>query len=94
MSTINALVPSITGFTFRRHLDKTIKLNAFSIFLNLEPTLAKFLDIFLLPNLKPTLSVFQDIVRFEFFTAVTMKNGAFWGVTPCGSCKNQRFGGT
>jgi hypothetical protein len=26
------------------------------------------------------------IVRFEVFTAVTMKNGVFWVVTPCGSC--------
>jgi hypothetical protein len=33
-------------------------------------------------------------VRFEVFTAVTMKNGFFWVVTPCGSCKNLRFGGT
>jgi hypothetical protein len=23
-----------------------------------------------------------------------MKNGFFWDVTPCGSCKNRRFGGT
>jgi hypothetical protein len=23
-------------------------------------------------------------VRFEVFTAVTMKNGVFWVVTPCG----------
>jgi hypothetical protein len=23
---------------------------------------------------------------------VTMKNGVFWDVTPCGSCKNQSFG--
>jgi hypothetical protein len=22
------------------------------------------------------------------------KNGVFWVVTPCGSCKNRRFGGT
>jgi hypothetical protein len=28
-------------------------------------------------------------VRFEVFTAVTMKNGVFWDVTPC---KNSRFG--
>jgi hypothetical protein len=28
------------------------------------------------------------VVRFEVFTAVTMKNGVFWVVTPCGSCKN------
>jgi hypothetical protein len=33
-------------------------------------------------------------VRFEIFTAVTMKNGLFWAVTPCGSCKNRRLGGT
>jgi hypothetical protein len=32
--------------------------------------------------------------RFEVFTAVTMKNDVFWDVTPCGSCKNRRFGGT
>jgi hypothetical protein len=24
-------------------------------------------------------------IRFEVFTAVTMKNGVFWDVTPCGS---------
>jgi hypothetical protein len=35
-----------------------------------------------------------NCVRFEVFTAVTMKNGVFWVVTPCGSCKNRRFGGT
>jgi hypothetical protein len=23
----------------------------------------------------------------------TMRNGVFWDVTPCGSCKNRRFGG-
>jgi hypothetical protein len=32
-------------------------------------------------------------VRFEVFTAVTMKNIAFWDVTLCGSYKNRRFGG-
>jgi hypothetical protein len=36
----------------------------------------------------------QNYVRFEVFMAVTMKNGVFWDVTPCGSCKNRRFGGT
>jgi serine/threonine protein kinase len=34
------------------------------------------------------------LVRFEAFMAVTMKNGVFWDVTPCGSCNNRRFGGT
>jgi hypothetical protein len=33
-------------------------------------------------------------VRFEVFTAVTMKNCVFWDVTPCGSCTNRRFEGT
>jgi hypothetical protein len=33
-------------------------------------------------------------VRFEVFTAVTMKNRVLLDVTPCGSCKNRRFGGT
>jgi hypothetical protein len=28
-------------------------------------------------------------VRFEVFTAVTMKNTVFWDVIPCDSCKNQ-----
>jgi hypothetical protein len=33
-------------------------------------------------------------VRFEVSTTLTMKNGVFWDVTPCGCCKSQRFGGT
>jgi hypothetical protein len=33
-------------------------------------------------------------VRFDVFTAVAMKNGVFWDVTPRGPCKNRRFGGT
>jgi hypothetical protein len=33
-------------------------------------------------------------VRFEVFTAVTMKNAVFWDVAPCISCVNRRFGGT
>jgi hypothetical protein len=31
-------------------------------------------------------------VRFEVFTAVTMKNAVFWDVAPCRSCVNRRFG--
>jgi hypothetical protein len=27
-------------------------------------------------------------------TNTGMKNGVFWDFTPCGSCKNRRFGGT
>jgi hypothetical protein len=33
-------------------------------------------------------------VRFQAFTAVTMKNVVFCDVMPCGSCKNRSFGGT
>jgi hypothetical protein len=33
-------------------------------------------------------------VRFDVFTAVTMKNAVFWDVTPCRYCVNRRFGGT
>jgi hypothetical protein len=33
-------------------------------------------------------------VGFEFFTAMTINHGVFWDVTPCGSCKDRRFGGT
>jgi hypothetical protein len=33
-------------------------------------------------------------VRFEVFTAVTMKNAVFWDVTPCRSCVSRRFRGT
>jgi hypothetical protein len=32
----------------------------------------------------------KNCVRIMVFTAVTMKNGVFWDVTPCGSCKNRR----
>jgi hypothetical protein len=33
-------------------------------------------------------------VRFEVFTAVTMKNAVFWDVAPYSYCVNRRFGGT
>jgi hypothetical protein len=33
------------------------------------------------------MSISKYNVRFEVFTAVTMKNGVFSVVTPCGSCK-------
>jgi hypothetical protein len=31
-------------------------------------------------------------VRYAVFTAVTMKSVVLWDITPCVSCKNQRFG--
>jgi hypothetical protein len=33
-------------------------------------------------------------VRFEVFTALTMKNAVFWDVAPCRSCVSRSFGGT
>jgi acyl-[acyl carrier protein]--UDP-N-acetylglucosamine O-acyltransferase len=38
------------------------------------------------------LNIFYRYAKFEVFTAVTMKNGFFWDVTPCGSCRNRSFG--
>jgi hypothetical protein len=35
-----------------------------------------------------------NFVRFEAFTAVTMKNVVFWDVALCRSCVNRRFGVT
>jgi hypothetical protein len=35
-----------------------------------------------------------SFVRFEVFTAVTVKNTVFWDVAPCRSCVNRPFGGT
>jgi hypothetical protein len=47
------------------------------------------------PHVRDTAKQFQIIslvgfheVRFEVFTAVTMKNGVFWDDTPYGSYKN------
>jgi hypothetical protein len=34
------------------------------------------------------------LVRFEVFTAMTMKKAVFWDVAPCRYCVNRRFGGT
>jgi hypothetical protein len=36
----------------------------------------------------------ENSVRVEVYTAVTVKNGVLWDVTPCGSYRNQLFGGT
>jgi hypothetical protein len=43
-------------------------------------------------NLK-SYNVFEVYVRFNVFTAVTMKNCIFWDVTSCGPCQNRHFGG-
>jgi hypothetical protein len=35
----------------------------------------------------------KTFVRFDIFTAVTMKNAVFWDVMSRGCCKNRRFEG-
>jgi hypothetical protein len=39
-----------------------------------------------------------SIIRVERIgvlgTTLAVKNGVFWDLTPCCSCKNRRFGGT
>jgi hypothetical protein len=37
---------------------------------------------------------YPNTVRFEVFTAVTMKKAVFWDVAPCRNCVNRRFRGT
>jgi hypothetical protein len=43
-------------------------------------------------NLIVHVSYILGYVRSEVSTAVTMKNGVFWYVTSCGSCRNRLFG--
>jgi hypothetical protein len=52
------------------------------------------LSLALSRNVIPSRASQLHLVRFGVFTAVTMKNGVFWDVTPRGSCKNRSFGGT
>jgi hypothetical protein len=53
------------------------------------------LEVFTAETMKH--AVFWDI-KFQFLLPrkhiMSLKNGVFWVVTPCGSCKNRRFGGT
>jgi hypothetical protein len=41
---------------------------------------------------RPILNKLTIDVRFEVFTAVTVKNDVFWDVAPCRSCVNRCFG--
>jgi hypothetical protein len=36
----------------------------------------------------------MNLVRFEVFTVLTIKNDVFWDVKPRGSCKDRSFGVT
>jgi hypothetical protein len=55
--------------------------------LTYEPTNHEYFRIFSYNRNKE-----KKYVRFKVITEVTMKNGVFWDVTPCGSCKNRPIG--
>jgi hypothetical protein len=44
-------------------------------------------------NFRMSEPIFIKFVRFEVFTAVTIKNAIIVDVALCGSCKNRHFGG-
>jgi hypothetical protein len=52
-----------------------------------EELSASFIRVTRFCELGTTSAVITKSLRIE-------KNGVFWVVTPCGSCKNRRFGGT
>jgi hypothetical protein len=73
----------------------------FEVFTAVAKTNAVFWDIKtqFVPHRRHNMSPLQSsagqcYVSFEIVTAVAMKNGVFRDVTPCGCCKNRRFGGT
>jgi hypothetical protein len=41
---------------------------------------------------RPARSYILTYVIFEVLTTMTMKNGVFWDVTPCGSCRTNVSG--
>jgi hypothetical protein len=51
-------------------------------------------------RLKVCMQWFPPTICLAYFNIIdsaniiVLKNGVFWDVTPCGSCKNRRFGGT
>jgi hypothetical protein len=61
----------------------------------LSPTACHFVSIWSKYSPRPVFSFEHiDLVCQIWGFQVTMKNGIFWDVTPCGSCNNRRFGGT
>jgi hypothetical protein len=40
------------------------------------------------------LDEYQQHIHLWHSDRSAIKNGVFWDVMPCGSCKNRRFGGT
>jgi hypothetical protein len=66
------------------------------IFLVLKDCCQYYTDLDESKNCRVCTSIKRTVkfVRFEVFTAVTMKNGVIWDVTQCSPCKNRRFGVT
>jgi hypothetical protein len=61
---------------------------------------SEFLDINPeVPGSIPSATTFSEKLSLEWSPLnlvriiEELKNGVFWDVTPCGSCKNRRFGG-
>jgi hypothetical protein len=53
--------------------------------------------VILMENLLKTLQFAdreESYNELEIMQRNLLMNGVFWVVTPCGSCKNRRFGGT
>jgi hypothetical protein len=47
------------------------------------------------PRIHPSfIHCLQWLPSISVDVPIYLKNGVFWVVTPCGSCKNRRFGGT
>jgi hypothetical protein len=77
---------SIVGFPAKiRNGHLRIQVRSFSACANL-------LDVWV--HMYVCKQIYICYVRFEIFTAVTMKNAVFWGVAPCRICMNRRFGVT
>jgi hypothetical protein len=51
-------------------------------------------SVALMPHEGSSDSVVRHGLTAESWIASMMKNAVFWVGTPCGSCKNRRFGGT
>jgi hypothetical protein len=51
-------------------------------------------EVYTIIEANPKHAAKEHYVIFEVFTGVTLNNGVFWDVMPCGSCGNRRFGGT
>jgi hypothetical protein len=86
----DTLLPDKVGTNFA---DNGLPLGRYSSHAGYNP-LSFFLSSNQITPSAPCSQMVSVYVRFEVFTAVTMKNGVVWDVTPCGSCKNRRFGGT